>query len=44
MGISPLCTEHVKDAKSPELIESSPKSKGNICGATEKTGEFVGGV
>lgn len=34
-GRSPLLTVHMREVMSPELIGSSPKSKGIICGNTE---------
>lgn len=35
-GKSPLNTEHCNEAISPEFADSSPKSKGKICGGTVK--------
>lgn len=36
IGKSPLCKAQVKETGSPKLKDSSPKSRGNIWGGTEK--------
>lgn len=37
MGISPFGTAQFTIITSPELIDSSPKSKGEICGRTVRS-------